>query len=167
MQTPVMLLLAYVASATGYPISGPPPAIVAVPAAFFSHRPECHRRADCAIDGLFVPAKHKIYIQSRLTGVYGDSVRVHELTHFLQLANGAYVARTCANLKAREAEADQVQAEYINTVMAREGKASWVWNENPQDCTNSVDIAMPTPKRAAPASSGKPRLRKEEKPSKP
>jgi hypothetical protein len=155
-----MLLLAYVASATGYPILGPPPAIVAVPAAFFSHRPECHQRADCAIDGLFVPAEHKIYIENRLAGVYGDSVRVHELTHFLQLANGAYAARTCANLKAREAEADRIQAAYINTVMAREGKAPWVWNENPQDCASSADIVLSVTPRVAPLSRGSLRLAK-------
>jgi hypothetical protein len=132
-----LLLLAYAAAATGYSMPAQAPQIIPKPAAFFLSRPECQGEADCSIDGLFVPnvkGRPVIYVQKRLVGVYGDSVRVHELTHFLQLTNHAYLERTCPNSLAREAEADRVQSAYINSVMAREGKPAWVWNSDPRSC---------------------------------
>lgn len=138
MEPTVLLLLGFAANATGYVPHGPPPRITPVSAAFFRARPECQGIPDCALDGLFAPTEGKIFIEKRLVGIYRNSVLVHELTHFLQLSNGRFIARSCANYQARENQADEVQAKYINSEMRKAGKSDWVWNNEPRGCTESA-----------------------------
>ena len=134
-------LLLYASQATGYALPASRPTLIPVSHEFFLQRPECHQDPDCSITGLFVHGDNVVYVQRDLKGVVLASTLVHELTHFLQAANGRYLARTCANLQAREAEAYRVADAYLNDERAKAGLAPWVWDEEPVDCGSEPDAA--------------------------
>ncbi|HVJ40266.1 MAG TPA: hypothetical protein VM639_02165 [Dongiaceae bacterium] len=107
-------LLTWIAHTTGYAIPGTPPVINLVSHAELEDR-FCHR--SCAILGFTTP-EGTILLDDRLRvgeDTAATSILVHELTHYLQRANGqAAVAVTCDLWVARENEAYDVQYHWLH-----------------------------------------------------
>jgi hypothetical protein len=106
-------LLVWIAQATGYAIPGTPPTVTLVPHAELENR-FCHR--SCEILGFTTP-EGEILLDDRLKigkDEAATSILVHELTHFLQRANGAAdTPVTCELWVSREDEAYDVQYRWL------------------------------------------------------
>ena len=107
-------LLVWIAHATGYAIPGTPPMVTLVPHAEMENR-FCHR--SCEILGFTTP-DGAILLDNKLQvgkDKAATSILVHELTHYLQRANGAANGPvTCQLWVEREDEAYEVQYRWLH-----------------------------------------------------
>ena len=126
----VAKLLLFIAGATGYELTAPPPAVSFQPTAALEQR-VCGR--PCPVYAVF-DSEDGILLDRRLdlsSDGYARSVLLHELVHFAQWKKAGHAAGDCPEWMKRESEAYRIQF-------------LWLANQ-PPDWRNSP---LPRPNRA-------------------
>lgn len=116
LDTALAVLLGWASQLSGYPVPEQAPHVRFEDHDFFVET-VCRGR-ECGVVGWYNDAG-VVFVDRRFEradDLIGESVLVHEFTHFLQQRSGAYSAGTCEQNMAREREAYRIQNRYIRAI---------------------------------------------------